>query len=115
MSSVPSLAAVTDPPLRLMDAAAMDYFTIEMVNALRVSSAVATARAKKIEREMMDSGLLPAPPPGPPALKKGGMRQSTSTSASHTSAGGNDGEEELRTRLESIGMHVGANIAERYL
>ena len=68
-ASVPSLAAVADPAPRYVDGAAMDYFVIEMVNTLRASSAVATARAKKVEQEMIDAGLMPPPTAVPPALK----------------------------------------------
>ncbi|CDO70966.1 hypothetical protein BN946_scf184829.g75 [Trametes cinnabarina] len=116
MSTVPSLAAVADPPPRYVDGAAMDYFVIEMVNALRASSAVATARTKKVEQEMIDAGLMPAPAPPPPALKKEQMRESmgSNLSLSSLSKTGREGdEEELRARLEAIGMHVGANMAER--
>ncbi len=38
----------------------MDYFIIEMVATLRESAAVATARAKKIEQEMLEAGADPA-------------------------------------------------------
>ncbi|KAI9059536.1 transport protein particle component [Trametes sanguinea] len=116
MSTVPSLAAVADPPPRYVDGAAMDYFVIEMVNTLRASSAVATARAKRVEQEMIDAGLMPTPAPALPTLKKEKMRDSmgSNLSLSSLSKGGQDNdEEELRARLEAIGMHVGANMAER--
>ncbi|KAI0367457.1 transport protein particle component [Pilatotrama ljubarskyi] len=116
MSSIPSLAAVADPPPRYVDGAAMDYFVIEMANTLRASSAVATARAKRVEKEMIEAGLMPTPAPPPPSLKKDRMRDSTGSNASRssTSKEAQDGEEEeVRARLEAIGMHVGANMAER--
>ncbi|KAI0666187.1 transport protein particle component [Trametes maxima] len=94
----------------------MDYFVIEMVNTLRASSAIATARAKKVEQEMIDAGLMPAPAPAPPALKKDKIRDSMGSNASRSSLSkeGQEGEdEELRARLEAIGVHVGANMAER--
>lgn len=117
-SSVPSLAAVADPAPRYVDGAAMDYFVIEMVNTLRSSSAVAAARTKKIEQEMIDAGLMPAPASVPPALKKTQLRDSVGSDGSRTSLSGRDAkdeDEELRARLEAIGMHVGANMAERYV
>ncbi|KAI0761626.1 transport protein particle component [Trametes elegans] len=111
MASVPALVALADPPPRYVDGAAMDYFVIEMVNTLRASTAVATARAKKVEQEMINAGLMPAPAPVPPPLKKDKMRDSLGSNASVGPEGGD--EEELRARLEAIGMHVGANMAER--
>ena len=116
-ASVPSLAAVADPAPRYVDGAAMDYFVIEMVNTLRASSAVATARAKKVEQEMIDAGLMPPPTAVPPALKKSQLRESVGSDGSRASISkdGKDEDEELRARLEAIGMHVGANMAERYV
>ncbi|PCH33186.1 TRAPP complex subunit trs33 [Wolfiporia cocos MD-104 SS10] len=98
---------MADPPLRQIDGAAMDYFLIEAVNTLRASSAVAAARAKKVERDMIESGLIPPPVPG----QKDEQRDSTGSNA--RGKGPVDEEEEaVRTRLEAIGMHVGANITE---
>ena len=113
----PTLAALADPPNRQVDAAVMDYFLIEMVNTLRASSAVATARSKKIEQEMMDAGLLPPPAPVPPA-KKESARDSTTSLLSTPRVGGratpaDEEDEALRTRLEAVGIHVGANYTER--
>lgn len=106
------VATLAEPPVRLMDGAAMDYFLIEMVNTLRNSSAVATARAQKVEQEMIDAGLLPPPPP--PTSTKKENRDSTGSLASRSDKPGVSEEDEpLRMRLESIGMHVGANITER--
>ncbi|KAI0727573.1 NO signaling/Golgi transport ligand-binding domain-containing protein [Fomitopsis betulina] len=100
-SSIPGLASLADPPSRQIDAAAMDYFVIEMVSALRASSAVAAARAKKLEQDMIEAGLVPAP-------------LTTSSKVSGGKAAALDEEEEaVRSRLEAIGMHVGANVAER--
>ena len=117
-SNIPSstLAALADPPNRQIDAAVVDYFLIEMVNTLRTSSAVATARSKKIEQEMIDAGLLPLSAPVPPA-KKESARDSTTNLLSTPRAGGKADEEEeaLRTRLEAVGIHVGANYTERYI
>lgn len=114
-----SLAALADPPLRQIDGAAMDYFLIEMVATLRESAAVATARAKKIEQEMVEAGLIPAPLPVPSSLKKdSSARDSVTSLASRTgSATGkntlDEEEEPVRQRLEAIGMHVGSNFSER--
>jgi hypothetical protein len=115
----------------MVDSCAMDYFLIEAVNALRASSAVASARAKKIEQEMIEAGLIPAPVTVPPMLSNmrestsgsvsGGGRDSAGSASSKTGfgsakgGGGGDEEEAVRARLESIGLHVGANFAERYV
>lgn len=109
---VPSLAALADPPPRMMDAAAMDYFLIELVSTLRASSAVAVARTKKVEQEMVDAGLLPALQP--PAAAQSNRDSMASNSSKPDGKGPVDeAEEAVRLRLESIGMHVGANVAER--
>ena len=94
----------------------MDYFVIEMVNTLRTSSAVATARIKKVEKELVDAGLMPPNAPALPALKKSQLRDSIGSDASRNSVfkdGKDEDDEELRARLEAIGMHIGANMAER--
>ncbi|KAH9487368.1 Trafficking protein particle complex subunit 6B [Psilocybe cubensis] len=113
-----SLAVLADPPIRQIDGAVMDYFLIEMVATLRESAAVATARSKKIEQEMVDTGLIPPPMPVPSSLKKDSARDSvtslTSKSGSASGKGALDEEEEpVRQRLEAIGMHVGSNFSER--
>ena len=115
------LATLAEPPTRQVDGAMMDYFLIEVVNALRASAAVATARAKEIEKEMVDSGLIPPPPPPPPSLplKKDVARDSMVSLTSRTSSPAgklsamDEEEEAVFVRLEAIGMHVGANVAER--
>jgi hypothetical protein len=109
-SPVPSMAALADPQTRLVDAAAMEYFLIEAVQTLRHSSAVADARAKKVEDEMIEAGLIPPPPPPQVKAKKDAQRDSIGTASS---AAGDDEDEGLRARLEAIGLHVGANITER--
>jgi trafficking protein particle complex subunit 6 len=108
-STAPSLAALADPQSRLIDAAAMDYFLLEAVQTLRHSTAVAEARAKKVEDEMIDAGLIPPPPPQLKA-KKDAQRDSIGAGSSAPS---DDEDEGLRARLEAIGLHVGANITER--
>jgi hypothetical protein len=107
---VSALSTLADPPTRMVDGAVMDYFLIEAVNALRASSAVAAARAKKIERDMTEAGLLPPPPPA----KQQNPRDSTSSTTDKIS-GSADEEEGVRSRLEAIGMHVGGSFAERYV
>jgi len=113
----PSLAVLADPPIRHIDGPAMDYFVIEMVNALRESAAVATARAKKIENEMAEAGLIPPASSLPPAVpaKKESARDSVTSLASRSgkSQAVDEEEEAIRIRLEAIGMHVGANFTER--
>lgn len=109
-STVPSLSALADQQPRLVDAAAMEYFLMEAVQALRLSSAVADARAKKVEDEMIEAGLIPPPPPPQVKTKKDGQRDSVGTGSSTLS---DDEDEGLRARLEAIGLHAGANITER--
>lgn len=99
----------------------MDYFLIEMVNTLRASSAVASARAKRIEREMVEAGLIPSPASAPalPSIKKDASdpRDSLTSLTSRSPAGKasaiEEEEEAIRVRLEAIGRHVGANYTER--
>lgn len=93
----------------------MDYLLIETVNALRASSAVAAARAKKIEQEMADAGLLPPPPPPPATKPQQSHRDSVGSMTSRTQAVSADDEEDegVQTRLEAIGFHVGGNFVEK--
>lgn len=111
--SSPLVTAMADAPMRFMDGVGFDFFLIEMVNTLRASSAHAQARARKVEQEMIDAGLLPTPLPTP-AIRKDN-RGSTTSLASKAAAKADDEEEGLRLRLEAIGVHVGANITERYM
>ncbi|KZP03565.1 transport protein particle component [Athelia psychrophila] len=90
----------------------MDYFLIEAVNALRASSAVASERKKKVEAEMIEAGLLPKLP----AEKNTRDRDSVGSAMGVVGGTGtllSEEEEAVRARLEGIGMHVGANFAER--
>lgn len=115
----PSLGSLADPPVNYVDGAAMDYFSIEIINTLHTSSAVAAARAKQLEQEMTEAGLIPAPAHSLPPLNivKDSARDSLASSISQASsskkASAEDDDEATRVRLESIGMHVGANLAER--
>ncbi|KAF7784856.1 hypothetical protein Agabi119p4_1021 [Agaricus bisporus var. burnettii] len=111
------MAALSEPPQAFVDGAALDYFMMEMVTTLKASAAVATARAKKIEQEMVEAGLVPSSIPAPPPLplKKESARDSVTslTSKSGSKAVVDEDEEALRSRLEYIGSHVGANITEK--
>ncbi|KAG9307951.1 NO signaling/Golgi transport ligand-binding domain-containing protein [Chiua virens] len=100
-----SLHSIADPPVRLVDAVVMDYLLIEAVNALRASSAVAALRAKNIEHQMADAGILPPPPPAKP--------QQPHRDSMTSRAQDDDDDEGVRTRLEAMGLHVGANFVER--
>ncbi|VDB86545.1 unnamed protein product [Peniophora sp. CBMAI 1063] len=111
-TSLSVLESLADPAPRLIDAAVMDYFLMEAVETLKHSSAVAGARVKKAEDEMINAGLLPPPPPPPPHLKKGNLRDSVVSNATNKTHVDED-EEDLRARLEAIGLHVGTSITER--
>lgn len=118
-----NLLVLADPPVRQIDGAVMDYFLIELVNTLRVSAAVATERSKKIEAEMVEAGLIPppvVPPPHPLKKEAASARDSVTSLNSRASTGGrmssaDEAEEAVRSRLEAIGLHVGANFTERYV
>ncbi|KAF6758834.1 trafficking protein particle complex subunit 6B [Ephemerocybe angulata] len=125
-----SLATLSDPPIKLIDGAAFDYFLIEMASTLRESAAFATARTKRIEAEMLEAGLIPAATPAVTqsiSKKAGGgaagprdsvtslssTRGGKSTSSSAAASAVDEEDEPLRARLETIGMHVGTCFAER--
>lgn len=112
-SSFPSLATLSDPPVRMMDGPAMDYFLIELVNTVRASSAVAVARMKKVEQEMIEAGLMPAQPAAGTAAASNRDSLMSNSSKPDGRSLTDEEEEAVRLRLDSIGMHVGANIAER--
>ncbi|KAG6873266.1 hypothetical protein C0995_001040 [Termitomyces sp. Mi166 len=112
----PNLAALADPPIRQIDATVMDYFLIELVNTLKESSAVATARQKKVEKEMIEAGLIPPPAQTASSVpKKESARDSVTSlnSKSGKTAPVDEEEEAVRMRLEAIGIHVGGNFTER--
>ncbi|KZV89067.1 TRAPP complex subunit trs33 [Exidia glandulosa HHB12029] len=95
-SLLQTLAPIADPVVRLADGALLDYLLIELVPTLADSSSVASARATHTENEMRAAGLLPA------------------RSAKDKDKEASDKEEDaLRARLEAVGAHVGANLAER--
>jgi hypothetical protein len=127
-----SLSSLADPPIRYIDAAAMDYFLIEMVHTLRASSSVALERTRSIEKEMIEAGLLPPVKPGKAnagggmgtgahtptkSVKKQELRESASSGSlvlkTGVAAVEDPEEDALKLRLEAIGVHVGGNIAER--
>ncbi|KAF5341445.1 hypothetical protein D9758_014737 [Tetrapyrgos nigripes] len=74
-----------------------------------------------IEKEMVDAGLIPPPQPALSTLplKTENPRDSTVLISLNSRSGKNaavdEEEEAIRTRLEAIGLHVGANFAERNL
>lgn len=103
------LALLADPPARYVDGALMDYLIIETVSALRVSATVSAVRAKKIEQEMAETGLLPPPP----VSKSHEQRDSIGSTTARSSSYVDEEDEGLRSRLEAMGLHVGANLAER--
>lgn len=128
----PNLAALSDPPVRFADAAALDYLVIEMVHTLRDSSQTALARIQKLEAEMREAGLEPSPVPPEKGkgssvkdkdkLKASGRESPGGTRIRVVSSTGtilgveaevDEEEQNLMLRLEAIGMHIGANIAER--
>lgn len=119
-SFVPSLISIADFPVKYVDGAAVDYFLIEAVNTLRASSAVAAARAKQLDQEMIQAGLIPAPAPAlsPLNISKDSPRESVASNLSQLSlpkkSSAEEDDEGIRARLENIGIHVGANLAERY-
>ncbi|KAJ7288409.1 TRAPP complex subunit trs33 [Mycena rebaudengoi] len=118
-----NLVALAEPPQRQIDGAVMDYFLIELVHTLRASAAVATERTRKIEAEMVEAGLIPplaAPPPSHPLKKEASASVTSLNSNSRASpapggrlSAADEAEEAVRSRLESIGLHVGANFTER--
>jgi ribosomal protein L12E/L44/L45/RPP1/RPP2 len=101
--------------MRHVDGAAMDYFLIELVETIRLSSVVATARQKKIEQEMIQAGFVP-PSAAQMQAKKDALGLSGESPAGRGSNGKSKESEEdesVRVRLEAIGVHVGANFTER--
>ncbi|KAI6020985.1 NO signaling/Golgi transport ligand-binding domain-containing protein [Pisolithus microcarpus] len=103
------LDGLADPPVLYVDGAVMDYLAIEAVSALRASSAVAAARATKIEREMAQAGFVPPPPVPKPHDNRDSVGSNTARPHSYV----DEEDEAIRSRLEAIGLHVGANYAEK--
>lgn len=93
-----SLVSLANPPPSLIDASVLDYFLIEAVNTLKESTAVAARRQKQLEDDMVKANALQSP-----------------TARDSMQINKESGEDAvLRTRLETLGAHVGANIVERY-
>jgi hypothetical protein len=123
----PSLLALSDasPNKNQIDASVQDYFLIELVHTLRRSSQVARERARKREEEMMLNGLLPpvsasgtaASATNTSGLASAGARVSMGSPGGTMAAGAkapvSEEEEAIRSRLDALGVHVGANLAER--
>jgi hypothetical protein len=93
-----SITALANPLVAQMDSAAYDYLLIELIPTLRSSTQVATMRTKALEAEMQKAHLIQ--PSAEKEKEKGGEK---------------DPDEPLKARLESIGMHVGANLVERHV
>ncbi|GJJ13810.1 hypothetical protein Clacol_008067 [Clathrus columnatus] len=107
--SLPPAPLILAPPK--IDISVQDYLLIEAVNTLRASSAAARERIKTREEEMIREGLLVISASGSSA---GGPNTPIlpNTPGKHTISAE---EEDLRVRLDAMGAHVGANIAERLL
>lgn len=86
-----SLQSLANPESRQIDTVVLDYFLIEAVESLRLSSSVANKRQIALEEEMARAHLLKQP----------------------ITKGPDSNEEALRIRLETIGVHVGSNLVER--
>ncbi|KAF8508515.1 NO signaling/Golgi transport ligand-binding domain-containing protein [Gautieria morchelliformis] len=123
----PSLLALTDSPSSQsqIDASVQDYLLIELVHSLRRSSQVARDRLQKREDEMLANGLLTSTAVAASTLAAGqvsaGLGSKTSLRGLSAAAGATanvsvtEEEEAIRVRLEALGAHVGANLAERYV
>ncbi len=146
------------PPTRQVDAAALDYLTIEMVQTLTASAGVAARKLARHREQLKEAGFFVPPLPAAASSSGGGsgsnrgsqqlgasasqqplesepvhrsVSQAQAVSAPGTlaaakrlslgaapggSASSPTQEEidvELAARLEVIGYHVGANMAER--
>ncbi|CAE6373193.1 unnamed protein product [Rhizoctonia solani] len=103
-----TLRSLAYPNPKQVDGAVYDILLIEMVRTLRDSASVARKRETELEEEMIENGLLErkASVAAPP---KGDSVSSIPTAKDTL----DENEEALRVRLESIGMHVGANLAEK--
>ncbi|KAF5332320.1 hypothetical protein D9758_016121 [Tetrapyrgos nigripes] len=84
----------------------------ESFTLLRESSAVVTARSKRIEKEMVDAGLIPPPQPALPTLPPKTENPRDSTVSLNSRSGKNAAVDEEE---EAIGLHVGAKFAEKYI
>ena len=114
-----ALSLLAEPPTRHVDGAAMDYFLIELVQTIRQSSAVATARQRKTEQEMIQAGFVPPSSAAQMSSKKDapGLSDDSPNVARGSNGKTKESEEDesVRVRLEAIGVHVGASFTERYV
>ena len=109
VSAMNHLNSLAEPPTRYVDGALVDYLVIEAVVALRVSAGVSAAHARQVEQEMAEAGLLPPPPVSKAHDHRDSMGSTIARSLSYV----DEEDEDLRSRLETMGLHVGANLAER--
>jgi trafficking protein particle complex subunit 6 len=126
----PSLLALTGSPSSQsqsqIDASLQDYLLIELVHSLRRSSQVARDRLKKREDEMLANGLLPSTSAAAGSALAAGqvsaglgsktpLRGLSAAAGATANVSASEEEEAIRVRLEALGAHVGANLAERYV
>ena len=124
----PSLLSLTDEPLNQnqIDASVQDYFLIELMHTLRHSSRVARDKLKQREEDMLVNGLLTSTlaaagstgasgqgPEGFGSTSKMSLGSSTAAGGASAKPSANDEDEAVRIRLDALGAHVGANLAER--
>ncbi|KAG9123198.1 Trafficking protein particle complex subunit 33 [Ceratobasidium sp. 392] len=111
-TTAPTLRSIAYPNQKQVDAVVYDVLLVEIVRTLRESASVARKRERELKGEMAENGLIEkkvatAPEPAPITVRD-------SVSSVPASKGTVDeNEEAVRVRLESIGEHVGMNIAER--
>ncbi|KZS90257.1 transport protein particle component [Sistotremastrum niveocremeum HHB9708] len=112
LASPSELFQLAEPTAHQIDGVVMDYFLIELVETMRASTEVAIKRRKDAEQEMINAGLLPAS-----ASSSFGGKGKRDTRDSIMSGGGKivetEEQEGLRKRLETVGAHVGSNLAEK--
>ena len=61
-----------------------------------------------MEQKMTEAGLLPPPPVSKPHDHRDNMGSTIARPSSYA-----DDDDDLRSRLETMGLYVGANLAER--
>jgi hypothetical protein len=98
LTSPGALSLLADSPPHEIDSALVDYLLIELVDGFKASSAVAHARFKQSEQELISAGLLP---------ESVGKKKEPPSSLQP------EEDQALMTRLEFVGKHVGANLSER--
>ncbi|KAG8905836.1 Trafficking protein particle complex subunit 33 [Tulasnella sp. 403] len=108
--ATPAVIALAEDNTKLVDGAAFDYFSIELVRTLRESSKTATERIRVREEEMIAAGLLSPSAASVPASFEG--KKDVIAPGQEARQVESD-EEALRVRLENIGAIAGGNLAER--